>query len=194
MSAKVRWREGREAVRAVRARRKRHPIDTALTWAASSTPVRASSVTVAGWPTRILLMSDSLKATVIVRDCALTISMKPEVLDDEDEADVAEEAPPPRLPEPLVPEKTTFVEGGLPGFEVVQWFGVFGPARLPSPIVRKLNATLGRALAAPEFREHFAAQGVELQHSSPAEFSNYVSAELVRWTRALKEMGINAAP
>ena len=93
-----------------------------------------------------------------------------------------------------VPDVPTFVEGGLPGFEVVQWFGVFGPARLPSPIVRKLNETLGRALAAPEFREHFAAQGVELQHATPAEFSAYVKTELDRWTRALKEMGINAAP
>jgi tripartite-type tricarboxylate transporter receptor subunit TctC len=92
------------------------------------------------------------------------------------------------------PDVPTFAESGLPGFEVVQWFGVFGPARLPSPIVRKLNETLGRALAAPEFKEHFAAQGVELQHSTPAEFANYVNAELVRWTRVLKELGINEAP
>ncbi len=92
------------------------------------------------------------------------------------------------------PDVPTFAESGLPGFEVVQWFGVFGPARLPAPIVRKLNETLGRALAAPEFREHFAAQGVELQHSSPAEFANYVNAQLVRWTRVLKELGINEAP
>ena len=92
------------------------------------------------------------------------------------------------------PDVPTFAESGLSGFEVVQWFGVFGPARLPAPIVRKLNATLGRALAAPEFKEHFAAQGVELRHSTPAEFANYVNAELVRWTRALKEMGINEAP
>lgn len=92
------------------------------------------------------------------------------------------------------PDVPTFVESGLSGFEVVQWFGVFGPERLPPPIVRMLNETLGRALAAPDFKEHFAAQGVELQHSTPAEFANYVNAELVRWTRALKEMGINDAP
>jgi len=93
-----------------------------------------------------------------------------------------------------VPDVPTFAESGLPGFEVVQWFGVFGPARLPAPIVRKLNETLGRALAAPEFKEHFSAQGVELQHSTPAEFATYVNSEFGRWTRVLKEIGIKEAP
>lgn len=88
------------------------------------------------------------------------------------------------------PDVPTFVEGGLPGFEVVQWFGVFGPARVPSAIVHKLNESLGRALAAPEFKEYFVAQGVELQHATPADFANYVNAEFVRWARELKEMGI----
>ena len=92
------------------------------------------------------------------------------------------------------PGVPTFAESGLPGFEVVQWFGVFGPARLPPPIVRKLNEALGRALVAPEFKEHFSAQGIELQHSTPAEFANYVNIELARWKRALKDLGIHDAP
>ncbi|HSQ05262.1 MAG TPA: tripartite tricarboxylate transporter substrate binding protein [Burkholderiales bacterium] len=92
------------------------------------------------------------------------------------------------------PDVPTFVEGGLPGFEVVQWFGVFGPAHMPSPLVRKLNETLNRALAVPQFNEHFAAQGIELQHTTPAEFARYVNAELVRWKRTLKELGIKEAP
>jgi tripartite-type tricarboxylate transporter receptor subunit TctC len=60
--------------------------------------------------------------------------------------------------------------------------------------VRKLNEALGRALAAPEFKELFSAQGIELQHSTAAELANYVHTELVRWKRALKEIGIHDAP
>jgi len=88
----------------------------------------------------------------------------------------------------------TFAEQGLPGYEVVQWYGVFAPAGLPPPVLRKINGALTRALGTPEFREQFNAQGVELMQSTPAAFAGYVRNELARWTRVLKEMGINEAP
>lgn len=88
----------------------------------------------------------------------------------------------------------TFAEQGLPGFDVVQWYGVFAPAGLPLPILRKANETLARALAAAEFREQFNAQGVDLVQSTPAAFGEYVRNELLRWTKVLKEMGIQEAP
>ncbi len=93
-----------------------------------------------------------------------------------------------------IPDVPTIAEQGLPGFEVVQWYGVFTPAGLPAPVLQKINDTLTRALAAPEFREQFNAQGVELMQSTPAAFAGYVRNELARWTRVLKEMGINEAP
>ena len=93
-----------------------------------------------------------------------------------------------------IPDVPTFAEQGLPGFEVVQWYGVFAPAGLPAPTLRKANETLARALGTPEFREQFNGQGVELMHSTPAALAAYVRTELARWTKVLKEMGINEAP
>ncbi|HTD91547.1 MAG TPA: tripartite tricarboxylate transporter substrate binding protein [Burkholderiales bacterium] len=93
-----------------------------------------------------------------------------------------------------IPEVPTFAEQGLPGFEVVQWYGVFAPAGLPPPILRKANETLVRALGMPEFREQFNGHGVELMQSTPTAFAGYVKSELARWTKVLKEMGINEAP
>ena len=93
-----------------------------------------------------------------------------------------------------IPDVPTFAEQGLPGFEVVQWYGVFAPAGLPPAVLRKTNDTLVRALGAVEFREQFNAQGVELMQSTPAAFGGYVKGELARWTKVLKEMGINEAP
>ena len=93
-----------------------------------------------------------------------------------------------------IPDVPTFAEQGLPGFEVVQWYGVFTPAGLPPPVLQKINETLTRALGVPEFREQFGAQGVELLHSTPVAFAGYVKNELARWSKILKEMGINEAP
>ncbi len=93
-----------------------------------------------------------------------------------------------------IPDVPTFAEQGLPGFEVVQWYGVFAPAGLPPAVLRKTNDTLVRALGAADFREQFNAQGVELMQSTPAVFGGYVKGELARWTKVLKEMGINEAP
>jgi tripartite-type tricarboxylate transporter receptor subunit TctC len=92
------------------------------------------------------------------------------------------------------PDVPTFAETGLPGFEVVQWFGVFTPAGVSPVIVRRLNEELGRALSSAQFREQFAAQGIELMSSTPEAFAAYVKAELVRWTRVLKEIGVQEAP
>jgi tripartite-type tricarboxylate transporter receptor subunit TctC len=93
-----------------------------------------------------------------------------------------------------IPDVPTFAEQGLPGFEVVQWYGVFAPAGLPPAVLRKINESLVRALAVAEFREQFNAQGVELMQSTPVAFGGYVKGELARWTNVLKEMGINEAP
>ena len=92
------------------------------------------------------------------------------------------------------PDVPTFAETGLPGFEVVQWFGVFTPAGAPPAIVLKLYEELARALASPQFREQFTAQGIELVSSTPDAFADYVKSELVRWTRVLKEIGVQDAP
>ena len=80
-----------------------------------------------------------------------------------------------------IPDVPTFAEQGLPGFEVVQWYGVFTPAGLPPPVLQKINETLTRALGVREFREQFGAQGVELLHSTPVAFAGYVKNELARW-------------
>ena len=92
------------------------------------------------------------------------------------------------------PDVPTFVEAGLSGFKVDQWYGVFAPAGAPSAVVRKLNEELTRALAIPQFREQFAIQGVELTSSTPEQFAAFVKAELALWRRTLKELGIKDAP
>jgi tripartite-type tricarboxylate transporter receptor subunit TctC len=90
---------------------------------------------------------------------------------------------------PTVP---TVAESGYPGFEVVQWFGAFAPAKTPRDIVLKVNAEINRAMALPEMRDAYARQGFDIRLSTPEAFAEYVKAELSKWSRVVKEAGIHA--
>jgi tripartite-type tricarboxylate transporter receptor subunit TctC len=91
---------------------------------------------------------------------------------------------------PLVPELVTAAEAGLPGFQVEAWWGVMGPARLPSPVVRRLNTELNAVLNVPETREMLAREGATARSRTPEAFGNMVRSELVRWRRLIKEANI----
>ena len=93
-----------------------------------------------------------------------------------------------------LPDVPVFAESGLPGFEIEQWYGVFGPAGVPPAIARRLNEALVRGMSPAAFKEHFVAQGVDIVCSTPADLGAYVKSELARWTKMLKEVGISEVP
>ena len=88
------------------------------------------------------------------------------------------------------PDVPTIAEGGLPGYEVAQWFGVFVPAGTPKPLIAKLNRELTTILALQEVKDRYTAQGVEPTSNTPEVFDAYVKSEVVRWKKLLKEMDI----
>ena len=77
----------------------------------------------------------------------------------------------------------------LPGFEVVGWYGVIGPANLPRQVVDRLHAELVRILNTPEVRERILADGSEPVGSSPEEFRRFMLADLAKWAKVVKESG-----
>jgi len=81
------------------------------------------------------------------------------------------------------------VAEAVPGFEVVGWYGVIGPAGMPAAIVTKLHDELVRVLAQPDVRERILNDGSEPVGSSPAEFRGFMSADLEKWARLAKESG-----
>ncbi len=85
----------------------------------------------------------------------------------------------------------------LPGFEVVGWYGVMGPARLPKPIVTRLHDELVKILNTPDVRERIVSDGSEPVGSTPEEFRQYLLADLAKWAKLVKESGAkltDAAP
>jgi tripartite-type tricarboxylate transporter receptor subunit TctC len=91
---------------------------------------------------------------------------------------------------PAAPELPTVIEAGLPGYEVDQWYGVLTTAKVPLPIVRKLNAAIGEALKQPDVVKRFAADGSTPVGSTPEQFSAHIKAEIAKWRKLAKEANL----
>jgi tripartite-type tricarboxylate transporter receptor subunit TctC len=92
----------------------------------------------------------------------------------------------------LMPELPTIAESGLPGFEVVAWFGLYAPAATPKDIVTKLNAEVNRILQLPEIKEKFASLGAESMPMTTDQFALYLRAEITKFAKAIKDSGATA--
>jgi tripartite-type tricarboxylate transporter receptor subunit TctC len=90
----------------------------------------------------------------------------------------------------LLPAVPTVAESGVPGYEVNVWFGMQLPAGTPKPIVDKINRDMVQFLKEPDVVKRFREQGVEVVASSPAEFSQLVQKEVVKWTQLIRDANI----
>ena len=93
-------------------------------------------------------------------------------------------------PSPAVPDLPTMAASGVPGFEVVGFFGVLAPANTPRDIVNRLNGEIVKILARPDLKQLFASLALEPGNMSAPQFSDYVKAEVGRWGKLIQEAGI----
>ena len=91
---------------------------------------------------------------------------------------------------PAIPELPTMDQAGLRGYRVDQTYGVVAPGRTPAPIVAKLNAEIVNILKSPEIGQRMSAEGAMLVGNTPQEYLEYLKAELQKWTKVVKEVGI----
>jgi len=78
----------------------------------------------------------------------------------------------------------------LPGYEVLGWYGIIGPAKMPAAVVRKLNTDIVAALKSPELDKRIRADGSEPVGSSPEAFRTFMQNDLDKWTKVVKEGNI----
>jgi putative tricarboxylic transport membrane protein len=90
----------------------------------------------------------------------------------------------------MLPDLPTLDETVMPGFEILSWAGMFAPANTPPEIVDALAGAVRKMLENPESRERFTGPGIDVVWTGPQEFSDFVKAELVKWTALIKEAGI----
>jgi tripartite-type tricarboxylate transporter receptor subunit TctC len=93
----------------------------------------------------------------------------------------------------LLPDAPTIAESArIPGFEVDLWYGMLVPAKTPREVIDKLNAELREILAMDAMRAKLAAQGLQLETSTPGELGGILKADIDKWTRVIKAAGIKA--
>lgn len=90
---------------------------------------------------------------------------------------------------PTAPEIPALSEV-LPGFEVVGWYGVTGPANMPKPLVAKIHAGIVSLVKSPEFIKLMRDNGSEAKYSSPEEFRQFQLADMKKWADVAKRAGI----
>ena len=88
------------------------------------------------------------------------------------------------------PEIPTIAESGVPGFEVIGWYGLGAAAKSPRAIVDKLNTVINKAL--PELKDRYAAIGTEIAGGSVVEYTAYLKVEHEKWARVVKISGAKA--
>jgi tripartite-type tricarboxylate transporter receptor subunit TctC len=91
----------------------------------------------------------------------------------------------------VAPDLPTVAEaGGMPGFEVIGWFGWLAPAALPRPVVQRLNKELVAALESPDVRARLASQSTEPVGNTPEEFAAFMKREYEKWAKVIKTADI----
>ena len=91
---------------------------------------------------------------------------------------------------PAAPELPTIAEGGVPGFEANQWYGVITSAKVPKDIVNKLSLALNAAVNAPDVAERLMKDGSTPNGTTPAQFQMHIKSEIAKWRELIKVAGI----
>jgi len=94
-----------------------------------------------------------------------------------------------RVPE--YPDVPTVAEAGVPGYEVITWYGVFAPGGTPPAIVNRLHVEIAKAMEAPAAHARLAEAGADgTVTRSPDEFAAIVRADTARYAKIIKDAGL----
>lgn len=89
-----------------------------------------------------------------------------------------------------LPNVPTLAESGVPNFEFLLWFGLWGPTGIPQPVLNKIRAGFAQALADPGVKEKLGTLGTDVMNMTPAQFSKFVKSELAVSAQLFKAAGI----
>jgi tripartite-type tricarboxylate transporter receptor subunit TctC len=88
------------------------------------------------------------------------------------------------------PDLPTAAEASVPGYEVSTFYALWAPKGTPAPIVERMTKELQTALQVPAIKEAWARQGSDIPTLTGPEFGAFVSSEIARWARVVKEANV----
>jgi tripartite-type tricarboxylate transporter receptor subunit TctC len=90
-----------------------------------------------------------------------------------------------------LPDVPTFAEAGVKGYDVTGWYGICTQAKVPQPILTKLNADLNKVLNGP-LKAKLEEQGVAVRPTTSEQFAAHVKTEIEKWTKVVKAAKLEA--
>jgi tripartite-type tricarboxylate transporter receptor subunit TctC len=81
------------------------------------------------------------------------------------------------------------INESVPGYEVVNWFGVVAPAGTPKPVIIRVNAELNKALQVPDLVKTLNAQTAEAVGGTPEAFGSVIKSDYAKWQKVVKQSG-----
>ena len=90
---------------------------------------------------------------------------------------------------PLLPEVPPVGES-VPGYEVVGWYGIVGPAGIPRDLTAKISAEISRTLTLQDVRERFLREGAEPIGNTPDEFTAFLERDQGKWAKVIKAANV----
>jgi tripartite-type tricarboxylate transporter receptor subunit TctC len=91
---------------------------------------------------------------------------------------------------PQLPDVPTMQEAGVPGYQASVWLALLAPAGTPHDVVNRLNAEIAKLMNSPDVRKTLIDAGVEPDPSTPEAMTDYMSQEMARWGKVVKDAGI----
>lgn len=90
----------------------------------------------------------------------------------------------------VLPDLPTIAEGGLKGYEMLNWLGLFAPSNTPKAIIERLNREALKVVAQPEVVKRFNSQGAEPSPLASDEFAAFVKSEIAKWAKIVAATGM----
>ena len=92
----------------------------------------------------------------------------------------------------VLPDLPTIAESGVPGYEMLNWLGLFAPAGTPRALVEKLEAEALRVVRSPEVRDRLNGAGAEPSPLATEAFTAFVKSEIAKWSKVVAATGMTA--
>lgn len=90
---------------------------------------------------------------------------------------------------PLLPNVPTVAELGYPQFESTAWWALFGPAKLPDSITKKLRVDTEKVAQSAAFKERLGNLGVQPNTDFKESLTNFQTSEIAKWARVVRDSG-----
>ena len=94
---------------------------------------------------------------------------------------------------PTAPDVPTTAEVGMPDILIENWYGMIAPGGTPAKIIAELNRITNEAMADPGVKEKLADQGLTVAGDTPEHFRGFIDSETRKWSKVIKEAGLETA-